>query len=206
MHDDCFLPGFAREVDGLTRAAVPGGDGEGHDRLLDGVERARADDAHAWEGRCGDALELRWPTPVEIGGLRLVLDSNLNNDKRMPCSYPVSTSEHAVPAALLRAFRVEAREPSGRWSVVHRAEENRRRLLLPPLSCRTDALRLVPETTWGKERVRVFAFEALAQCEAKVPEIEEGPSFAEIRARQAPEDMAPPAKNEGPTEIRGHTA
>ena len=197
LEDDCFLPGFARAVDRLTGEAKITGPGNGLERLTDGLDRDRPEEPHAWEGPVGEPIELAWPADRAVGGLRLVADSNLNHDKRMPCAYPVKGDRCALPASLLRAFRVEARDASGAWRTVHRETENRQRLVRIPLETRAGALRLVPEATWGgDETVRIFALEATAEARVKGPAIPEGPSFAAVRAAQDPADMAAPAKAE----------
>ena len=206
LDDDCFLPGIRREPDGLAREARLAGGGERLAALRDGVERDRENEPHHWLAAPGEAAEYHWDGTREIGGARLVLDSNLNNDKRMPCHYPVRGRSTAVPESLLRAFRIEARDSAGNWSTVYRADDNRRRLLALPLEVQADALRLIPESSWGHERFRVFGFEPTALPSRKIPEIPEAPSFAEVRAAQNPDDLAAPAKPDGPKELPGHTA
>jgi len=206
MFDDCFLPGFQREIDGLARAATLLAEGEHPEALRDGFDRDRESADHHWTGRPGDALEYHWKTAVGIGGVRIVLDSNLNNNKRMPCRYPVSRKAGAVPRSLVRSFRVETCDAAGRWSTACHITENRQRLVLLSLKTQAKGLRLVPESTWGDETVRIYAFEATEQAEAKIPVIEEAPSFAEVRARQDAADMAPPAKSSGSQVAGGHSA
>lgn len=208
LHDDCFLPGLRRNVDPLTAAADLRGPGSGLERSRDGVERDRGEEKHHWEGPTGAGPELHWDRTVEIGGVRLVLDSDLNNDKRMPCHYPVNSRRTALPSSLLRAFRVEIRSGKEGWTTVHRETENRQRLVLLPLGVRAGSIRIVPEETWGRrgDGARIFAFEALARLSPKIPVVPEGPGFAEIRAAQDPVELAPPAKPEGPTEAPGETA
>jgi len=206
MDDDCFLPGFSRQPDELGNEAALEGGGEGLDRLRDGCERNREGSAHAWEGLVGVGIEYRWGSPVPVGGARIVFDSNLNNDKRMPCAYPVNVRDSALPSSLVRAFRLDARDSGGNWHTVYRAEENRQRLVSVPLEVNTDGLRLVPEATWGADTARVFAFEAQREYTGKIPEVSEGPSFAEVRAAQNPEDMRAPAKDDGGRTLLGNTA
>lgn len=194
MRDDCFLPGLQRPVEALTRQARLSGDGDGLEHLIDGFDRDRPDAKHAWEGPCGSSLQLSWDTPVEIEGLRFTFDSNLNNEKRMPCSYPTRNRDHRLPGELLRAFRIDARGSDGRWTPVFQEENNRQRLYECRLRQTTDAVRLVPLQTWGAETVRIFAMDALQQFSPKIPTIPEGPSISEVRAALDPEDLREPAK------------
>ncbi|PTY01196.1 FAD-binding dehydrogenase [Verrucomicrobia bacterium LW23] len=191
--DDCWLPGFTRPISELAREGKLDSPGNYAQALLDGTDRDRPDEQHAWEGNCGDAITYTWADRKPIAGVRLVLDSNLNLEKRMPCAYPHSGG-HLSPT-LVRAFRIEAAEGNG-WTTVHREENNYNRLLQIPLSVAgTKALRFVPEETWGKELARVFAFEPVATgagFSAKIPAQVDGPSFAEVRTRVATADLADP--------------
>ena len=192
MDDDCFLPGVPRPASDLAASATIAGDGCGLPLLLDGVDRDRVDERHAWVGPVGGAIEMRWRRPVEIGGARVVLDSNLNNDKRMPCSYPQKGDRTLVPSSLLRAFRVDVADGAGGWRTVHRESDNYQRLVKVPVGARTDAVRLVPEQTWGDADARVFGFDPTERHEAKRPAVPDGPAFADVVAALDPADLAPP--------------
>jgi hypothetical protein len=198
MDDDCWLPGLSREGSGLARSAgvlCTDGDGRGESLLLDGVDRDRENESHAWVGTAGNAsVEYRWEHAVNVAGVRLVFDSNLNNDKRMGHIYPFRADRTAVPGSLVRAFRIEARDTSGHWNTLLRETDNRRRLLRLPVGTSATGLRLVPEATWGDDTARVFSFEPL-EAEAfrdSLPAVPDGPHFSAVRARIAPQDLAPP--------------
>ena len=196
MEDDCWLPGRTRAPSGLARAARLAGTGEDAPALLDGLERDRPGRKHAWTGRVGqDGVEYRWDTPRLVGGARLVFDSNLDLHKRMPCTYPHrSAAACAVPASLVKAFRLEACGADGRWTTVYRETGNYQRLVQVPLgTLEIRALRLVPEEMWGETaEARVFGFEPVAEGSPKLPRYPEGPAFAEVRSRVDPRDLASP--------------
>lgn len=205
MDDDCFLPGFARSASAITGTASLEGDGRGLDRLVDGCDRDREDESHAWEGRCGDRITFRWSRPTRVGMLRCTFDSNLNNDKRMPASYPVKTDRCAMPKQLVKAFRVEIMGASGEWRVVHRESENTRRLVRVPIEQEASAVSLIPEATWGGDGdVRIFAVEPDKSFADLIPDMPDGERFTAVRSRQAETDLAPPAKVQG--EAVAHTA
>lgn len=206
IDDDCFLPGFTREIDALARDAALTGDSGDIERLRDGCERDRPDAPHAWEGAPGTPLEYQWDSPVHIGGVRFVFDSNLNNDKRMPCAYPVKGDRCAVPGSLVRAFRIDVQDEAGHWTTAYRETNNYQRLVRVPIAARARALRFVPEATWGDDKARVFSFEAVERHEAKIPVIPEGPTISEVRAARDPADLAPPAKNIPVPEPPRHSA
>jgi hypothetical protein len=191
MDDDCWLPGLPRLISPLARVASLKGGGDGLPRLLDGTDRDRDTERHAWSGPCNTAIEYRWAQQVNIGAVRLTFDSNLNHDKRMPCSYPQSGNRCLVPAALVRGFRIEAEDGSGNWSTLFRQDDNYQRLVRVPLNVRAQALRLVPEQTWGEAAARVFAFEPL-EAAAEVITVAEGPPWRDVVAKVDPADLAPP--------------
>ena len=124
--------------------------------------------------------------------MRLVFDSNLANEKRMPCSYPQEGEWTRVPASLVKSFRLEAMVESGGWETVMREDENYQRLVEVPLHLQARGLRLVVEQTWGAGKVRVFAFEPLSELVAKIPLFPEGLPFSEVRANIPTEDLAAP--------------
>ena len=124
LEDDCWLPGVPREISDLARSAELFSNGKDTLHLLDGLDRDRENESHAWEGQPGDNIEYSWPQEVTIQGLHLTFDSNLNNDKRMPCTYPQNGSRSAVPKSLVKSYRIEAMDEAGRWKVILH-EENK---------------------------------------------------------------------------------
>ena len=193
MDDDQWLPGLARRIDPLSQQAALDGDGDAPDRVLDGHDRDRGEEVHAWTGPLGGRLELAWPQVQHVGGVRMTFDSDLRNDKRMPCSYPHRADRCLMPRTLIRAFRIELRDADGRWETVYHEQDNTQRLLRIALDRPATGVRLVPEATWGASDARIFAFEAMHQIEVKSPRIPEGPTVTELRRSANPEDIAPPA-------------
>ena len=110
----------------------------------------------------------------------------------MPFTYPQRGNRCLVPSSLVRRFRLEALEETGRWRVMFRESENYQRLVHVPLDVRTQGLRFVAEETWGDDTVRLFSFEPTERDEGKRPAVPDGPHFAEVRAKIAPEDLLPP--------------
>jgi len=197
MDDDCWLPGLTREVSDLARGAKikAHNAGDGAERLLDGWDRDRENESHAFHGAPGNGIEFCWNDPAQIAGARIVFDSNLQLHKRMPCTYPHrENGKCAVPKSLVKAFRIEVLENGGReWRTVFRETDNYQRLVCVPLAgVRARALRLVPEETWGDPEARIFSFEPLAEFTEKIPSNPEGETFTELRSRLSAEDLAPP--------------
>lgn len=192
MDDDCWLPGLTRPVSELAQTARLCADGSGAPLLLDGLDRDRENEEHAWTGELNSAIEYRWNEPVNLAGARLVFDSNLANLKRMPCTYPQKGGREAVPSSLVKSFRLETLDANNQWQLTYRTANNYQRLVEVPLPISTRALRLVPEATWGTGETRIFAFEPLAKFTEKIPVVPSGAHFSQIVARLDPQDLAPP--------------
>lgn len=191
MEDDCWLPGLTREVSALARCARLSAEGRDTALLLDGMDRDRKGEIHAWSGPLGAKITYEWTERVRIGAARFVFDSDLNLGKVMPCSYPRPADQAALPSALVKAYRLEALDESGQWKTVFRETANQQRLAYVPLALETHGLRLVPEETWGGGEPRLFAFEPLAQNPGKIPAAPREERFAESRAKIKAEDLQP---------------
>ena len=198
MDDDCWLPTLRREISGMAASGKLIAEGQDAPLLLDGLDRDRKDENHAWSGPLGASVGFQWSERVKIGGARLVFDSNLKLGKGMPCSYPVE--RYALPATLIKAYRLEALSDGGEWQTVFRDTNNNRRLFHVALAAKTRGLRFIAEETWGAPEARLFAFEPLEQCAPKVPAYPEGETFTQVRAKirvkdlKAPESVIAPRK------------
>ncbi len=205
MDDDVWLPGQVRPADPLTLEADWSQSGGGPCApLWSGLDREPEHETQHWEGQPGDALILRWNSPRYVECLRLVLDSDLAQHKRMPCSYPRTTvhgsdekpdttsPETALPASLVRTFRIEVQDHAGNWSSLHREEENIRRLVVCPVQREVRALRWTAERTWGAPDVRVYSLDATTKALPAGQAPPAGRSWQAVIADCAPEDLAPP--------------
>jgi hypothetical protein len=192
MDDDILLPGLTRSVTDLTRSATLTGSGTSLEALRDGHDRAQGEVAHAWEGALGEALTFAWTQPEAIGGLRLVFDSDLSKVKRMPCSYPRRADLATLPPQLIRRFRVEAQDSNGTWQVVAHETDNHQRLVRLPLGVTAQALRIVPEATWGADAARIFSVDILRDKPARLGAVPEGEPWPAVVARTSTEDLRKP--------------
>jgi len=162
------------------------------DAVRDGHDRAKGKDSHAWEGPVGEGVTFSWKQPEQIGGLRLVFDSDLGRVKRMPCSYPRRANLVAPPPQLIRQYRVEAQDGDGRWQVVARETDNHQRLVRLPLGLTARALRVIPEATWGAEAARIFSIDVLREQPARLGAVPEGEPWPAIVALTPAEDLRKP--------------
>ena len=190
MEDDVWLPGRRRAPGALIDALSIQTRGDDPALLTNGQDRGPAPRAGQWTGPLGQDIELAWPEGRDVGGLRLVCDSNLRKDKRMPCSYPQPAHRSLVPNTLLRDFRIDAVDDDGYRRCVYRAQDNHQRLVKIPLHLRTRRLILTPERTWGVDEARLFALEPTLSLDVQLPDIQPQ------RFQDAIADRKPPAESE----------
>lgn len=183
MQDDVWLPGRLRTIHGLAKQATLDGDGKNLPALIDGLDRDRPGESHAWEGSIGSEVEYRWDHPVTVVSVRLVFDSHLNHDKRMPCSYPQSGNRCLIPSSLVRSFRIQVPKTDGHWQTIAQVSDNVQRLVRLRLGVVTSVLRLVVDDTWGDSSARVFAFEPQDTLSDSLPQPLERPAFSDRSAQ-----------------------
>ncbi len=171
QQDDCFLPHLRRRISPLCAGAKLTGGGEHLDRLLDGIDRDRPDEEHAWCGKVGDAISYAFDRPVSMSSIRLVLDSDLNRatlpepecrmNRNMFHNRLKMYQPSHVPTTMLKAYRIIARLADGTEKVVVDEHENHLRLRRYDVQiANCVGLTLEPLQTWGRDEVRIFSFEA----------------------------------------------
>ena len=173
LEDDCMLPGLRRDVRGPCAAAkLASTAGDGVERLRDGMDRDWDDGEHGWRAPLGSAAEYRFAEEIELHEARIVFDSHLDRrEKGRPpgcgdlCSQgrfhrALADRPRAVPATLVRAFRIDRLDADGAWKPEAEVTDNHQRLVRVPLNGRARCLRLVPLATWGAPDAHVFAFDA----------------------------------------------
>ena len=161
MDDDCFLPGFTREVPALTRQARLTASAGDPEPLRNGRERALGAVDNGWAGPVESSwVEYAFEGACRVREARFTFDSDLNHRLlNMPCRFDLHPQERGVPKTLVRSFRIEARTSDGGWQPVARVANNHQRLVRVPVDVETDAVRFVPEATWGAPQSHLFAFD-----------------------------------------------
>lgn len=181
MDDDCYLPWKTRKVSKLSLGADMTASCGDHELLRNGIDRSFGEIENGWRGKVGDWIEYNFCLPRKVFRARIVFDSNLNRlirkkklsgekvngngdpaamaKREMRCCYPLDAEPLAVPKSMVKAFRIEAKDSKGQWNVVYSIKDNYQRLVKISLDIETDAIRLIPESTWGSEEVRIFAWE-----------------------------------------------
>ena len=157
MEDDCYLPWNTRAIPELTRSARLSSSGGDPSVLINGIDRPVGGEDNSCYFPPGGWLQFMFDRPETVQEIRLIFDSDLNNKWLMPTRYPLNRENRAVPAGMVRAFRIEARETNGSFRAVFREKNNYQRLVRVPIDVKTAAIRFIPEETWGAEKAYVFA-------------------------------------------------
>jgi FAD dependent oxidoreductase len=166
MADDAYLPWNTRPVPELTmRAKLTARDGD-PTPLRNGIDRPIGDIDNGWVGSGEDCwLEYAFESPMQVGHVRLVFDSDLDRwglggcQRNITCSYPLDSNDVQVPPSLVRAFRIDARSANGEWQTVAQVDNNHDRFVSLDIEVKTAALRFIPEKTWGNEQIHLFAWD-----------------------------------------------
>ena len=157
LDDDQYLPGRARPMPTLTTTATLSTSLGNAEQLRDGIDRRLGTDDHWLQLPAGGWIEYRFAQPQAIERLRLIGDSQLHRDKRMPCRYPAKHFQEEVPVTLPRNLRIEGQAADGTWQALHEVTDNHRRLLLLPITGTWQAIRVTVVTTWGAATAGMFA-------------------------------------------------
>lgn len=193
MDDDCWLPGLSRPVDPLMQQAdMSDSCGGNLAILLSGNERQIDDTIEHWEGPVGSSITMNWTSPRQVESLRLVFDSDLNADKKLPCRYPLGGHRFEVPGTLVRAFRVEVQTTVDGWETLHEESDNYRRLVVLPVGRQVKAIRWTGLSTWGEDALRLFSIEAASRPIPPTYTPPPGKKWSDIVASLDPEDLKEP--------------
>jgi hypothetical protein len=160
MKDDCYLPWRVRQVPALAQKAVLSASEGNPEPLRNGLDRPIAGEDNGWTGEIGGWVQYAFAGPQRVRKLRFVFDSDLNRpEKNQYANRPLDMQPVGVPQAMTRAFRIEALGNDDTWTPIVHEENNYQRLVRIEIDVCTTALRFIPESTWGAERVHLFAWD-----------------------------------------------
>lgn len=180
MDDDCFLPGFRRELSPLAKQAKLSADYGDASELLNGVDRRIWGRDNGYFGKTNKAITWTFDKPTLVNGFRLVVDSDLDREHvdghpdliwiPMPLFHGrgYNNTSFTFPRTVLKSFRVETQDENGSWTVAFETETNHQRLVRGKIGKTICAMRLIPRSTYFseiKETVfdsavaHIFAFE-----------------------------------------------
>jgi len=171
MDDDCWLPWQTRNIPACCQTAQLIAPGDNPEPLRNGVDRPVGKADNSWVGNPGDTVEYHFAGEIALSRVRMIFDSDLNRTdpsrggghgrmQNMRCYTGRQDAPFTPPATLVRDFHIDIRDERGAWITVAKGRDNTQRLVRMPLAVRTTGIRIVPESTWGADRVRLFAFDA----------------------------------------------
>lgn len=160
MDDDCYLPWNTRKVPELAaNAELTASEGD-PEVLRNGIDRPIGDIDNGWTGDIDSWVQYKFSNVEQISELRFVFDSDLNRkEKNMASNYPLDMEPLGAPNSLVKAFRVEASNNDGSWKTIARVDNNYQRLVTLKADSKAQAVRFIPEATWGSEKVHIFAWD-----------------------------------------------
>lgn len=164
MDDDCFLPGFRREPSPLTQKAVLTADYGDPSALLNGIDRRIWGNDNGYFGKTNKAITYTFDAPQQIGGVRLVFDSDLDREYTdgnpdalhtsstlfFPKSY--DNTSFGFPKCLVKRYVIQTMDDSGNWTTQIEVEDNHQRFVTHALNVTAKAVRLIPLSTYHSER------------------------------------------------------
>gem|GEM_PF-4280306 len=130
---------------------------------------------------------MRWPSPRHVENLRVVMDIDLNDNKRRAFKYPKNKTICTVPQTLIKFFKVEFEDSGGNWNSIYSSDSNRQRSINISIKREVTALRATGQETWGKDIGRIFG---PSVSDENTPD--SGISWSEKIFQQSPEDLAAP--------------
>jgi FAD dependent oxidoreductase len=158
LNQDCYLPGVTQKFSDINTSIELSATSGSAQPLLDGTNRPVGNDPHCWEGRLGDSLEYRWSQQQKISHLTLIFDSDLSTSIAFSHLYYPEKRITEVPPQLVKDFQIEILDDNGEWQLFRSIEGNYQRFVTLAVNKQTTGIRAIFKTTWGAEKVRLYAF------------------------------------------------
>ena len=163
MDDDCFLPGFQREISRLAGSAELTADYGDPSALLNGTDRRIWGNDNGYFGKTNKAITYTFDSPKHVNGVRLVFDSDLDRENTegnpdalhtsstlfFPKSY--NNTSFGFPKCLIKHYKIEILDESENWKTVIDISDNHQRFIKHELNTVTKAVRLIPISTYHSE-------------------------------------------------------
>lgn len=155
MKDDCFLPGFEREVSPLSKNAICSAE-----VVRNGKERGLE---NLWKGKNGDSVTYTFEEDVNISNIRLVFDSDLSREhnglRNQPSNYPIEKEQPCfLPCTLIKEYKIVASDSAGNTFEI-RNDKNRQRFVNHKVDWKVKRIEFVPIKTHGADSFHLFGFE-----------------------------------------------
>ena len=156
LDDDCYLPGFRRQISELCRSAAIRSTGKGEENLRSGIDRQLGEEHNAWECRKGSSVQYTLDTPRYVKEIRLAFDSDLQRDHlNMVSNYTLIPVVYTPPETLVKKFHLEI---DGERFFTE--ENNYQRFAVIPVEKECAVIKLVIDELQGdRESAKVFRFD-----------------------------------------------
>jgi len=164
LEDDCFLPGLRRKNSPLTEKATLSCDYGDCSSLRSGLDRRIWGNDNGYFGKIDKAITYTFSEKTKVNGFRLIVDSDLDREQidgnpdllyiPMPLfkGRGYNNTSFGFPRCLLKKFRIEALN-DGEWTVVYSTDKNHQRMIKEKLDVTCEAVRLIPEATFGSDEL-----------------------------------------------------
>jgi len=156
LRQDAYIPLVKQQFSELTRSAKLKSSAGNPEPLRDGINRPVGEDQHCWEGKIGDSIECTWEEPEMAANATLILDSALSRLIAMSYHQKDNQLTHP-PEEMTKDLRLEIRTSDG-WKLWRNVKGNHQRLLRIEIGVPVTGVRATADSTWGAEKVRVYAF------------------------------------------------
>ncbi len=148
MRDDCYIPGFERNLNNLTKKAI-----YSHEILRNGKDRGE-------ENLCvlqnGELVKIDFENAELVQKLFLVFDSDLNrNYHNMPCNYPLKQTRYRLPKTLITKYELVLCDENG--DEIKESFYNHQRFVTIKIGRHIKSLKLIPKETNGSSEYRIFS-------------------------------------------------
>ena len=112
-----------------------------------------------WVGKENDFIEYTFDTDIQVNGIRLVFDSDLNRKyHNMPCNYPLVQTDFRLPETLIKEYKIQGFGENGEVKEIHVCD-NHQRFVRHSVDWRVRKIRFIPLKTFGEKQFRLFDFE-----------------------------------------------
>ena len=157
MDDDCYIPGFTRDIPEICKSASIFSNVGDPSVLLNGIERELNDCENYWHCGENDFVGYTFNKEEEIKEIRIVFNSDLSRPfHNIVANYFLEERIFTPPETLVEDFDIEA---DGK--VIYSKKGNYQRLIKIPVSCKAKELKLIiRKIRSNSDKCGVFAFDA----------------------------------------------
>lgn len=157
LDDDCYLPGFSREIPEICRNAKLSASSGDPEVLRNGIDRELNGNENFWHCQENSFVRYDFETEQELHKIRIVFNSDLSRPHlNIRANYFLNDGTFTPPETLVEDFDIEV---DGK--VISEVRGNFQRLVTLPVNVRGKQLKLiVKKIRSNREKCGIFAFDA----------------------------------------------